>query len=114
MKPLHPGKCGGDRAPQPLSHRPSHKGPAPHRGAEIFPNSYFCNISEIKAKRVKIPIKTHLTSLVPGQSASAWRQVSGSLRQPWETIGLQGSPEPGFALFRVKAFSNQDQFNSVI
>lgn len=48
-------------------------------GAEIFSNSYFCNISEIKAKRVKIPIKTHLTSLVSRQSAFAWRQGSGLL-----------------------------------
>lgn len=45
-------------------------------GAEMFSNSYFCNIREIKAKRVKSPIKTHLTSLVSRQSVFACRQVS--------------------------------------
>lgn len=57
----------------------THEDPAPHGGAEIFSNSYFCNIREIKAKRVKIPIKTHLTSLVSRQSVFALRQVSGLL-----------------------------------
>lgn len=55
---------------------------ASHRGAEIFSNSYFCNISEIKAKRVKIPIKTKLTSLVSRESVFAWRRVLGLLRRP--------------------------------
>lgn len=63
--------------PQSLSKGPAwataYKDLTPPREAEIFSNSYFCNISEIKAKRVKIPIKTHLTSLVPRQSTFAWR-----------------------------------------
>lgn len=105
--------------PQSISKFPSgqlvrtHEDLTPHGGAEIFSHSYFCNISEIKAKRVKIPIKTHLTSLVPRQSAFAWRQVSGLLPAVGD-YWITGSTEPEFAFFRVKAFPNQDQFNSVI
>lgn len=101
------------------------KGPAEHCAihtmsqtvtgrAEIFSNSYFCNISKIKAKCVKIPIKRRLTSLVSRQSVFARRQVLGSLWRPGETIGFQAARSQISLSSGERLFSNQDQFNSVI